>query len=94
MDYIPGIQFQTSIINMEKAKAITMNNQPVKSTDLRLLRALTYHLKVFPYRDFLPKCKKGLGYESFSTREEEGNIRCIIISREKLLYSRGFIDER
>ena len=31
MDYIPGIQFQTSIINMEESKALTMNNQPGKS---------------------------------------------------------------
>ena len=28
MDYIPGIQFQTSIINMEEAKELTMSNQP------------------------------------------------------------------
>ena len=33
MDYSPGIQFQTSLINMEKAKSITMNNQPGKSTE-------------------------------------------------------------
>ena len=33
MDYNLGIQFQTSLINMEEAKAITMNNQPGKSTD-------------------------------------------------------------
>ena len=33
MDYIPGIQFQTSLINMDKAKALTRKNQPGKSTD-------------------------------------------------------------
>ena len=33
MDYIPGIQFQTSLINMDESKALTMNNQPGKSTD-------------------------------------------------------------
>ena len=33
MDYSPDIQFQTSIINMNKAKALTMNNQQGKSTD-------------------------------------------------------------
>ena len=33
MDYIPGMQFQTSIIKIDEAKALTMNNQPGKSTD-------------------------------------------------------------
>ena len=33
MDYIPGIQFQTSLINTNEVKALTMNNQPGKSTD-------------------------------------------------------------
>ena len=28
MDYSQGIQFQTSLINMEEAKELTMNNQP------------------------------------------------------------------
>ena len=28
MDYIPGIQFQTSLINMEEAKELTIINQP------------------------------------------------------------------
>ena len=27
MDYSQGIQFQTSLVNMEEAKGITMNNQ-------------------------------------------------------------------
>ena len=27
MDYSPGIQFQTSLVNMEEAKELTMNNQ-------------------------------------------------------------------
>ena len=30
MDYSAGILFQTSIINMEKAQELTMNNQPKK----------------------------------------------------------------
>ena len=33
MDYIPGVQFQKSLINVDKTKALAMNNQPVKSTD-------------------------------------------------------------
>ena len=33
MDYSPGIQFQTSLVNMDKAKALTMNNKPEKSKD-------------------------------------------------------------
>ena len=32
MDYSPGIQFQTGLINMDEAKSVTMNNQPGKST--------------------------------------------------------------
>ena len=31
MDYIKGIQFQTSLINMEEAQELTTNNQPKKS---------------------------------------------------------------
>ena len=33
MYYIPGIKFQTSPVNMDKSKALTMNNQLGKSTD-------------------------------------------------------------
>ena len=33
MGYSPGIHFQTGLINMDKSKALTMNNQPGKSTD-------------------------------------------------------------
>ena len=33
MDYSPGIIFQTGIINTDKANTLTMNNQPIKSTD-------------------------------------------------------------
>ena len=33
MDYSPGIQFQTIIINMDKSKSLTMNTQPWKSMD-------------------------------------------------------------
>ena len=31
MDYSQGIQFETSIINMEEAQELTMNNQQKKS---------------------------------------------------------------
>ena len=31
MDYSQGIQFQTSLINMEEAKELTMNNQVLAS---------------------------------------------------------------
>ena len=33
MDYSPGIQLQTSLINMDKEEALIMNNQPGKSID-------------------------------------------------------------
>ena len=64
MGYSPGIKFQTSLVNMDKSKALPMNNKPGKSTDKKntvpvwLLRALTHHLKGITYRDFLPKCEK------------------------------------
>ena len=66
MGYSPGIQFQTSLFNMYKSKALTKNNQTGKSTDKKtvpvwLLIAPTYHLKGMPYRDFLPNVKKALG---------------------------------
>ena len=32
MEYSPGINLKTSIINMDKAKSLTIKNQPVKST--------------------------------------------------------------
>ena len=50
-----------------------------------LLGALTYHLKVMPYRNFLPKTGgKGLGDGSFSTRGKESSRMCIRRSREIL----------
>ena len=33
MDYSQRIQFETSIINMEEAQELTMNNQPKKSAE-------------------------------------------------------------
>ena len=33
MDYIPGMKYQKIIINVDKAKALTMDNQPGKSAD-------------------------------------------------------------
>ena len=33
MDYSPGIHFQKRIVNMDEAKALIMNNKPVKSRD-------------------------------------------------------------
>ena len=31
MEYIPGIQFQTSLVNMKEAKSLTTRNQPERS---------------------------------------------------------------
>ena len=31
MDYIPGMQFQKSLINMDKSKSLTMSNQPERN---------------------------------------------------------------
>ena len=33
MDYSPGVQFQKSLVNVDKTKALAMNNQLVKSMD-------------------------------------------------------------
>ena len=53
MDYSPGIKFQTSLINMEEAKELTMNNQPggkaKKVVPVWLHQALTSYFKVFPF---------------------------------------------
>ena len=51
MDYSQGIQFETSIINMEEAKKLTMNNQPKKATEavpVLLHQALTGYFKGLP----------------------------------------------
>ena len=64
MEYSTGMEFQTSIINMDKSKSITMNSRPGKSEYKKktvlvwILRALAYHLKGIPYRDSLPKRRK------------------------------------
>ena len=33
MGYSPGIQFQNILVNMDKAKSLTLNNKTGKSTD-------------------------------------------------------------
>ena len=33
VDYSQGIKFQTSLINMEEAQELTINNQPKKATE-------------------------------------------------------------
>ena len=48
MDYSQGIQFETSIINMEEAQELTMNNQPEKEKKtfpVWLHQALTSYFK-------------------------------------------------
>ena len=51
MDYRQGIQFETSIINMEEAQELPMKNQPKKSTEavpVWLHQALTDFLQRLP----------------------------------------------
>ena len=52
MDNSLGIQFETSIINMEEAQELTMNNQPgeeaTKAVPVWLHQTLTGYFKVFP----------------------------------------------
>ena len=51
MDYSPGIQFQTSLINMEEAKELTMSNQPEKNQNNWCRCGSTKHLR-FSSKDF------------------------------------------
>ena len=87
MDYSPGMQFQTSIINTDKKKSLTMNNQPGKSIDKnkRYQRGLLEHLRItykeFPIRLSYQNSEKGVGDGYFSTSGEEGSRRCISRSR-------------
>ena len=46
MDYSPGIQFQTSLINMEDTKELTMGNQPEKNQQKRCRCGSIDHLRV------------------------------------------------
>ena len=51
MDYIPGIQLQTSLINMEEAKELTIRNQPESKQQKRCQCCSIKHLRV-PSKDF------------------------------------------
>ena len=44
MDYSPGIQLQTSLINMEEAKELTVSNQPEKKQQKRCRCGSINHL--------------------------------------------------
>ena len=51
MDYSPGVQFQTSLIIMQEAKELTMNNQLKKAKKAVLVwlhQALTSYFKGLP----------------------------------------------
>ena len=51
MDYIPGIQFQRSLINMEEAKELTTSNQPEKKQQKQCRCGSIKHLRVYS-KDF------------------------------------------
>ena len=59
MDYSAGIHFQTSLVNMDKAKALTRKinrenkSEASKTVPVWLHQALTNNLKWFPCGDFL-----------------------------------------
>ena len=63
MDYIPGINFQTSLINMEEAKELTMSNQPEKKQQKRCRCGSIKELRVssedFPVGLSIRKAKNG-----------------------------------
>ena len=46
MDYSPVIKFQTSLIRMEEAKALTMSNQPEKKQQKRCQSSYIKYLQV------------------------------------------------
>ena len=79
MDYIPGIQFQTSFINMEEAKELTMRNQPEKKQRkccrCGSIKNLRVSFKDFPVGIEIRKAKKlalGMGlYQSEANKAEE-----------------------
>ena len=62
MEYSPGIQFQTILINMEEAKELTMINQPEKKEQKRCRCSSINHLQVsskdFPVGILIRKAKK------------------------------------
>ena len=45
VDYSPGIKFQTSLINMEDAKELTMRNQPERKQKNRYRCGSIKHLR-------------------------------------------------
>ena len=57
MDYSKGIQFQTSIVNMEEAKELTMNNQQ-KRCWCGSIKHLRISSKDFPVGLAIRKAKK------------------------------------
>ena len=68
MDYSPGMQFQTSLINKEEAKALTMRNQPENEQQKRFwcgsIKHLRYSSEDTPVGLVIRKAKKlalGLG---------------------------------
>ena len=48
MGYSPGIQFQTSLVNMKEAKELTMSNKPEKKQQKRCQCGSINHLRVTP----------------------------------------------
>ena len=46
MDYSPGIQFQTILINMDESKSLTTSNQPENKQQKRCQCGSTKHLRV------------------------------------------------
>ena len=62
VEYITGIQFQTSLINTEEAKEITMINQPEKKQQKRCrcgsIKELRVSSKDFPVGLVIIKSKK------------------------------------
>ena len=93
MDYSPGIQYQTSLINKEYAKELTMRNQSEKKQQKWCRCGSIKHLRVSskdcPVGIAIIKEKIGLGDGAISILTKEGSRRCNIIGREKISGGRG-----
>ena len=98
MNYIPGIQFQKIIINMDEVKELTMNNQSGESMDKkkRCRCGSLEHLHITS-----KDCPIGLSYQNakkaldmgLSQQETKKSAADALPEAEKNLYFRGVIDE-
>ena len=81
MDYSPGIQFETSLVNVEDAKELAMNNQPEKNQQKWCRCGFIKHSQVtskyFPVGLAIRKAKKlalGMGLSKSKAKKAAEDI--------------------